>query len=302
MIKSIYELLGIEPYAKYEVVAEKYEEVITNPNLEPTLRKQINDEARVFVGSKTKNEYDELRKTEIEQYQRECILNNHSKTDIVNSEKKLDIQDIKFKLYKNKFKNKIHGLVKGSSKKAKVITATGLVAIIALSSGGVLSSCSRVIEEPNTSSSVDGNEETTYTDKDFTQTYMFKYVVQYGETMYALKNRFEAVSISGPNGEKYDSNLPSGVTLTVITENKDIYDKYSAIYQDLKDSEEPVRYESYLVEPGDTLPEIASFYGVTCDQIRSYNSNIVGEGPNYKIQAGTTLTIPVYEYQNNHSK
>ena len=55
---------------------------------------------------------------------------------------------------------------------------------------------------------------------------------------------------------------------------------------------ESISFEYYTIQKGDTLPEIANNYGVSCDDIMKYNSSIES---NNKIIAGQTIKIPQSE-------
>lgn len=117
------------------------------------------------------------------------------------------------------------------------------------------------------------------------KSYTFKYKVEYGDTVYALEERFDCkLNITGI--------LREGVTLNITTNDKELANEMQALYDKKMKEEEPVSFEYYIVKNGDTLPEIANNYGVSCDDIMKYNSSIKSIN---KIDEGQTIKIPVYE-------
>ncbi len=113
--------------------------------------------------------------------------------------------------------------------------------------------------------------------------YTFKYKVEYGDTIYALENRFDCKIKTS------DGILKEGMVLDITTSNKELADEMNAEF-DLENKS--TSFEYYTIQKGDTLPEIANNYGVSCDDIMKYNSSI--ESIN-KIVAGQTIKIPQNE-------
>lgn len=114
--------------------------------------------------------------------------------------------------------------------------------------------------------------------------YTFKYKVEYGDTIYALEKRFNCKIKTS------DSILRDGMVLDITTSNKELADEMNDEF-DLENKKFDY-FEYYTIQKGDTLPEIANNYGVSCDDIMKYNSSI--ESIN-KIVAGQTIKIPQIE-------
>lgn len=114
--------------------------------------------------------------------------------------------------------------------------------------------------------------------------YTFKYKVEYGDTIYALEKRFDCKIKTS------DSILREGMVLDITTSNKELADEMNNEF-DLENKKFDY-FEYYTIQKGDTLPEIANNYGVSCDDIMKYNSSI--ESIN-KIVAGQTIKIPQNE-------
>lgn len=114
--------------------------------------------------------------------------------------------------------------------------------------------------------------------------YTFKYKVEYGDTIYALEKRFDCKIKTS------DSILREGMVLDITTSNKELADEMNDEF-DLENKKFDY-FEYYIIQKGDTLPEIANNYGVSCDDIMKYNSSI--ESIN-KIVAGQTIKIPQNE-------
>lgn len=114
--------------------------------------------------------------------------------------------------------------------------------------------------------------------------YTFKYKVEYGDTIYALEKRFDCKIKTS------DSILREGMVLDITTSNKELADEMNDEF-DLENKKFDY-FEYYTIQKGDTLPEIANNYGVSCDDIMKYNSSI--ESIN-KIVAGQTIKIPQNE-------
>lgn len=113
--------------------------------------------------------------------------------------------------------------------------------------------------------------------------YTFNYKVEYGDTIYALEKRFDCKIKTS------DGILREGMVLNITTPNKELADEMNAEF-DLENKS--TSFEYYTIQKGDTLPEIANNYGVSCDDIMKYNSSI--ESIN-KIVAGQTIKIPQNE-------
>lgn len=125
--------------------------------------------------------------------------------------------------------------------------------------------------------------------------YPFKYTVIYGDTKYGLEERF------GDDCKISDSLTP-GKDIIIHTKNKELAEEMQSFYDEEQAKKEPISFEKYVIKQGELLPNIANAYDVTCDQIKEYNPGKVGDAPNYKIDAGDTLEIPVYGYKDNYSK
>lgn len=128
-------------------------------------------------------------------------------------------------------------------------------------------------------------------------TYQFHYVVQPDDSDSLLKERFLAVKIERPNAIYKDLN--QGEVVIIYTTDSNIANDMEEEYNSYLKSLEPVDYEYYKIKPGDTLPEIAAEYGVTCNQIMKYNPQIEYIGD---IKAGDTLKIPVYQQTKSNVK
>ena len=113
--------------------------------------------------------------------------------------------------------------------------------------------------------------------------YTFKYKVEYGDTIYALEKRFNCKIKTS------DGILREGNVLNITTTDKELADEMNDAFNK---ENEPISFEYYTIQKGDTLPEIANNYGVSCDDIMRYNSSI--ESIN-KIVAGQTIKIPQSE-------
>ena len=113
--------------------------------------------------------------------------------------------------------------------------------------------------------------------------YTFKYKVEYGDTIYALEKRFNCKIKTS------DGILREGNVLNITTTDKELADEMNDAFNKENES---ISFEYYTIQKGDTLPEIANNYGVSCDDIMRYNSSI--ESIN-KIVAGQTIKIPQSE-------
>lgn len=113
--------------------------------------------------------------------------------------------------------------------------------------------------------------------------YTFKYKVEYGDTIYALQKRFNCKIKTS------DGILREGNVLNITTTDKELADEMNDAFNKENES---ISFEYYTIQKGDTLPEIANNYGVSCDDIMKYNSSI--ESIN-KIVAGQTIKIPQSE-------
>lgn len=113
--------------------------------------------------------------------------------------------------------------------------------------------------------------------------YTFKYKVEYGDTIYALQKRFNCKIKTS------DGILREGNVLNITTTDKELADEMNDAFNKENES---ISFEYYTIQKGDTLPEIANNYGVSCDDIMRYNSSI--ESIN-KIVAGQTIKIPQSE-------
>lgn len=113
--------------------------------------------------------------------------------------------------------------------------------------------------------------------------YTFKYKVEYGDTIYALEKRFNCKIKTS------DGILREGNVLNITTTDKELADEMNDAFNKENES---ISFEYYTIQKGDTLPEIANNYGVSCDDIMRYNSSI--ESIN-KIVEGQTIKIPQSE-------
>lgn len=113
--------------------------------------------------------------------------------------------------------------------------------------------------------------------------YTFKYKVEYGDTIYALQKRFNCKIKTS------DGILREGNVLNITTTDKELADEMNDAFNKENES---ISFEYYTIQKGDTLPEIANNYGVSCDDIMRYNSSI--ESIN-KIVEGQTIKIPQSE-------
>lgn len=113
--------------------------------------------------------------------------------------------------------------------------------------------------------------------------YTFKYKVEYGDTIYALEKKFNCKIKTS------DGILREGNVLNITTTDKELADEMNDAFNKENES---ISFEYYTIQKGDTLPEIANNYGVSCDDIMKYNSSI--ESIN-KIVAGQTIKIPQSE-------
>ena len=115
--------------------------------------------------------------------------------------------------------------------------------------------------------------------------YYFEYIVKHGDTKDSLEDRFKC-------NLKVGNMLQEGETITINTSNEYMAAIMQKEYDTIKNSEMPISYEYYTIQKGDTLPEIANNYGVSCDDIMKYNSSIKSINKIYEDQ---TIKIPVYE-------
>lgn len=113
--------------------------------------------------------------------------------------------------------------------------------------------------------------------------YTFKYKVEYGDTIYALEKRFNCKIKTS------DGILREGNVLNITTTDKELADEMNDVFNK---ENEPISYEYYTIQKGDTLPEIANNYGVSCDDIMICNPQIES---NNKIIEGQTIKIPQSE-------
>lgn len=120
--------------------------------------------------------------------------------------------------------------------------------------------------------------------------YTFKYKVEYGDTIYALEKKFNCKIKTS------DGILREGKVLNITTTDKELADEMNDAFNK---ENEPISFEYYTIQKGDTLPEIANNYGVSCDDIMEYNSSIES---NNKIIEGHTIKIPVYAKTNGMTK
>ena len=122
--------------------------------------------------------------------------------------------------------------------------------------------------------------------------YNFKYTVKAGDTLSGLKYRFDATHIeTGRN----DSSIYMNEVITIYTYNKEIAKQGQEMYEEEQQENEPTSFEEYTVQEGDTLPEIADKFGVTCDDIMRYNDQIKDIRT---IYAGDTYKIPQWDKTN----
>ena len=113
--------------------------------------------------------------------------------------------------------------------------------------------------------------------------YTFKYKVEYGDTIYALQKRFNCKIKTS------DGILGEGNVLKITTTDKKLADEMNDAFNK---ENEPISFEYYTIQKGDTLPEIANNYGVSCDDIMICNPQIES---NNKIIEGQTIKIPQSE-------
>lgn len=113
--------------------------------------------------------------------------------------------------------------------------------------------------------------------------YTFKYKVEHGDTIYALEERFNCKIKTS------DGILREGNVLNITTTDKELADEMNDAFNK---ENEPISFEYYTIQKGDTLPEIANNYGVSCDDIMICNPQIES---NNKIIEGQTIKIPQSE-------
>ena len=117
--------------------------------------------------------------------------------------------------------------------------------------------------------------------------YEFKYRIKPGDTVFILKNKYNALEESFPK----NSLLLSNSVITIYTKDKKIAEEMQTLYDEEEKAKEPYSYVNYTIQKGDTLPLIADKFNVTPNDILKCN-----EGLDLQlIYAGETISIPQYE-------
>lgn len=123
--------------------------------------------------------------------------------------------------------------------------------------------------------------------------YTFKYKVEYGDTIYALEKRFNCKIKTS------DGILREGNVLNITTTDEELADEMNDVFNK---ENEPISYEYYTVQKGDTLPKIVEKFqdnNIDGDDIMICNPQIES---NNKIIEGQTIKIPVYAKTNGMTK
>lgn len=229
--------------------------------------KEYDDKVMTSVNIVNSNSYNKSLKNLVNPYDSDGKFNiNKAKI----SKFKLDRENsVKKPTKTSKFKKVIRVII-------PIVLAVGVVVYVACCNGGV-------IIQP------DAEPTTSYTDDSSTTIdTKFKYIVQYDDSYSSLKERF------GNDCEIYSSSAMLQVfdTITIDAHDIEIKKAMDELYEKQMKENEPISFESYTIKPGDTLPEIANTYGITCAQIMEYNPFIENI---QEIYAGDTLKIPVYK-------
>lgn len=232
--------------------------------------KEYDDKVMTSVNIVNDNSYNKSLKNLVNSYDSDGKF-NINKVKI--SKFKLDREkSIKKPTKTSKFKKVVKYVV-------PIILAVGVVVFVACYNNG------RDVKEPTIEPT------TSYTDDSSNAIdTKFNYIVQNGDSYSSLKERF------GSDCEIYSSSAMLQVYDTIVIDAHDVELKkeMDKIYEKQMKENEPIAFESYTIKPGDTLPNIANYYGVTCAQIMEYNSFIENI---QEIYAGDTLKIPVYKSQ-----
>mgnify|MGYP004544023205 FL=1 len=124
--------------------------------------------------------------------------------------------------------------------------------------------------------------------------YAFKYIVKSGDTVSGLESIFEANKVDHEGGVLHENEV-----VTIHTTNKEVAEAGQMEYENQIKEPELVSYDEYIVQEGDTLPDIAREYNVSVDEILKYNPSI----DNIQlIYAGSKLIIPrEYKIENEQS-
>lgn len=271
---NIYDLLGLDYGASVEQIEKKmksYENMLKDEYY----RQSYNPEFIALINS----EYEKCMKDKISYDRKNQINKNvYNLDDYRNSKNNEDeiidsVKPIKYKVSRIDSKN---------NKQAKKLKRNGLV-LVAIAGVTVLVSMALIANEINTNKH---DSKPVYTTIESKEEYPFDYVVQANDTVFGLKEKYDATRFN------YGKQLDMGEEITIYTDDQAIAERQQAVYDEIKEKEKPVSFESYTIKPGDNLPDIAKEYGVTCSQIMEYNENI----PDIRtIYAGDTIRIPVYE-------
>jgi len=118
--------------------------------------------------------------------------------------------------------------------------------------------------------------------------YSFPYVVQFGDTLSGLRERFGTDKIEK---DEPGTDLYYGEELVIWTDKKGLADEMNRRYEEKLAESMPSDFTTYVVKDGDTLAAIANAHGALITDIMEYNEIADPDC----ISTGNVIKIPVYE-------
>ncbi len=280
-MKDYYKILNLEEYKdKSEdelrkiLESRKNIEYVSNKVLDEAFNETFND-YRVKSLHNAMNNVDYFLR----------ILDEIGKESYDNELKKYEerMEKTKEKIEKSKKKVSVHGKI---PKKAKVVIAGVLAGTVLITSATVYAikhGGKKVDVE------VDTNDVTisTTAESKIEGLYSFEYIIEEGDTIWNLSDRFNAVEITDQNGNRASEDINVGDIVYINTFHP------QAFYNYLAEKEKDV-YDviSYKVKKGDTIANIASYFNVSVDTLLDFNPEI---GNIDQIYEGQIINIPTKE-------
>lgn len=265
---NIYDIFGLEPGCsmdKLNTAIERYKKINAKSNKDQTNTEQV----FIFIEQELqkiqtigKDEYDREVKEKLDKQNRDRLLDEYSSDNKAN-----------YKIQKsNQYNNKKANNVEKSKLVKKIIIISGAIILVLVSVGAI----NHVINNHSVNTTT-----VTYTDQD-EQKVKIIYTIEPGDTATGIEQRFKCESHLG------NSIIYEGQQITLYV-SPEIAEEYNKEQESKKAAEQPDSFVQYTIKAGDTLPEIAKAYGVTCQQIMDYNNNITDIRT---IYAGDTINIP----------
>ena len=196
--------------------------------------------------------------------------------------KKSTTDEVEFDI--SKVKNVNDAKIKKIGKKFVIIvltvavTVTGILAILSLFNN----SKGKYVDDNSTSISYGANEKE--------ELYEFDYIVEYGDTVDGLYERFKIKKVDNKPADM----LREGDFWHIYTTDSEIAEEQQRIYDIKTTSPVMTEWEEYTIKPGDTPMSIAQAFGVDVNDLKRFNNTEYYSAiPDvHTCYAGDTIKIP----------